>query len=128
MISQYNISDPDKKYGVKNLGNVVSKRLKMQGFIVGDPDFGVRIFSVPLLPNLGMISRLDICFESFLLVGRVLALLFLLPRGMLTPKHYSPSTLRTTKNTSPNGSRKGRSRLSKASQRVSTTRLGKPNS
>lgn len=40
MVSQYNISDPDKKYGVKNLGNVVSKRLKMQGFIVFDPDFG----------------------------------------------------------------------------------------
>ncbi|KAL6713861.1 hypothetical protein ACLMJK_008355 [Lecanora helva] len=40
MVSQYNISDPTKKYGVKNLGVVVSKRLRMQGFIVGDPDFG----------------------------------------------------------------------------------------
>lgn len=40
MISQYNISDPDKQYGVKNLPNVVTKRLKMQGFIVGDPGFG----------------------------------------------------------------------------------------
>ena len=36
MVSQYNISDPDKRYGVKNLGAVVSKRLKMQGFIVFD--------------------------------------------------------------------------------------------
>lgn len=40
MISQYNISDPDKKYGVKNLGAVVGKRLKMQGFIVFDANMG----------------------------------------------------------------------------------------
>ena len=40
MVSQYNISDPQNRYGVKNLGSVVGKRLKMQGFIVGDPDFG----------------------------------------------------------------------------------------
>ena len=40
MVSQYNITDPEKKYGIKNLSNVVSKRLKMQGFIVSDPDFG----------------------------------------------------------------------------------------
>lgn len=40
MVSQYNISNPDKKYGVKNMSNVVSKRLRIQGFIVGDPDFG----------------------------------------------------------------------------------------
>ncbi len=40
MVSQYNISEPEKRYGVKNLGSVVGKRLKMQGFIVGDPDFG----------------------------------------------------------------------------------------
>ena len=40
MISQYNISDPDKRYGVKNLGAVVAKRLKMQGFIVFDANMG----------------------------------------------------------------------------------------
>lgn len=40
MVSQYNISDPDKKYGVKNLGAVVGKRLKMQGFIVFDENMG----------------------------------------------------------------------------------------
>ena len=40
MISQYNISDPDKRYGVKNLGAVVGKRLKMQGFIVFDANMG----------------------------------------------------------------------------------------
>ncbi|KAI9784377.1 MAG: hypothetical protein M1835_003604 [Candelina submexicana] len=39
MVSQYNLT-PDKLYGVKNLMNFVAKRLKMQGFIVGDPDFG----------------------------------------------------------------------------------------
>lgn len=50
MISQYNITDTDKKYGIKNLGLVVGKRLKMQGFIVGDPDFGVRVSSVTLFP------------------------------------------------------------------------------
>ena len=40
MVSQYNISEPDKKYGVKNLGYMVGKRLKMQGFIVGDAGLG----------------------------------------------------------------------------------------
>ena len=40
MVSQYNISDPDKRYGVKNLGLVVGKRLKMQGFIVFDANMG----------------------------------------------------------------------------------------
>ena len=40
MISQYNISDPDRRYGVKNLGAVVGKRLKMQGFIVSDANMG----------------------------------------------------------------------------------------
>lgn len=40
MISQYNISEPEKRYGVKNLVNVVAKRIRMQGFIVADPDFG----------------------------------------------------------------------------------------
>jgi len=39
MISQYNLP-PDQRYGVKNLMNFVSKRLLMQGFIVGDPGFG----------------------------------------------------------------------------------------
>lgn len=42
MISQYNISDPKKRYGVQNLMNVVSKRLKMQGFIVLDPEYGAQ--------------------------------------------------------------------------------------
>lgn len=40
MVSQYNISDPNKRYGVKNLGSVVGKRLKMQGFIVFDANMG----------------------------------------------------------------------------------------
>jgi NADPH-dependent curcumin reductase CurA len=35
MISQYN-NTPDQAYGVRNLMMVVAKRLKMQGFIVGD--------------------------------------------------------------------------------------------
>ena len=42
MVSQYNISDPDKRYGVKNLGAVVGKRLKMQGFIVFDANMGAK--------------------------------------------------------------------------------------
>lgn len=50
MISQYNITNVDKKYGIKNLGLVVRKRLKMQGFIFSDPDFGVRVSSVLLFP------------------------------------------------------------------------------
>lgn len=40
MISQYNVSSEEERYGVKNLLNVLTKRLKMQGFIVGDPGFG----------------------------------------------------------------------------------------
>ena len=40
MISQYNITDPDKRYGVKNIGAVVGKRLKLQGFIVFDANMG----------------------------------------------------------------------------------------
>lgn len=40
MVSQYNISDPDKRYGVKNIGAVVGKRLRMQGFIVFDANMG----------------------------------------------------------------------------------------
>ena len=40
MISQYNAASVDELYGVKNLRDVVSKRLKMQGFIVYDPEMG----------------------------------------------------------------------------------------
>ncbi|KAL9585226.1 MAG: hypothetical protein Q9212_001656 [Teloschistes hypoglaucus] len=40
MVSQYNASSEEERYGVKNLINVFTKRLKMQGFIVGDPGFG----------------------------------------------------------------------------------------
>jgi len=39
MVSQYSASE-DQKYGIKNLMNVVSKRLTIRGFIVGDKDFG----------------------------------------------------------------------------------------
>ncbi|KAF2758802.1 NAD(P)-binding protein [Pseudovirgaria hyperparasitica] len=35
MVSQYNLT-PDQLYGVKNLMNIVGKRIKFQGFIVGD--------------------------------------------------------------------------------------------
>lgn len=40
MISQYNAKDNSERYGVKNLMEVVSKRITMQGFIVGDEGFG----------------------------------------------------------------------------------------
>ncbi|KAL8722698.1 MAG: hypothetical protein Q9225_000865 [Loekoesia sp. 1 TL-2023] len=40
MISQYNVASAEERYGIKNMYNVVWKRLKMQGFIVGDPDMG----------------------------------------------------------------------------------------
>ena len=39
MISQYNL-EPKNLYGVPNLMMVVGKRLKMQGFIVGDANMG----------------------------------------------------------------------------------------
>ncbi|KIW22556.1 uncharacterized protein PV07_10844 [Cladophialophora immunda] len=41
MISQYN-KPLAEQYGVKGLFNIVSKRLKMEGFIVTDPRFGPR--------------------------------------------------------------------------------------
>ncbi|KAL9600944.1 MAG: hypothetical protein Q9219_002879 [cf. Caloplaca sp. 3 TL-2023] len=40
MISQYNAASAEERYGIKNITNVVWKRLKMQGFIVSDPDMG----------------------------------------------------------------------------------------
>jgi len=39
MISQYNLK-PSDAYPIKNLGNVVGKRLKIQGFIVSDANMG----------------------------------------------------------------------------------------
>lgn len=39
MISQYN-KRPDELYGVKNLMHIVAKRLKFEGFIVGDKKMG----------------------------------------------------------------------------------------
>ena len=39
MISQYN-KTPDQYYRVKNLLLVVSKRIKIQGFITSDKDLG----------------------------------------------------------------------------------------
>lgn len=39
MISQYNV-DPKDAYPIRNLVQIVGKRLKFQGFIVGDPGLG----------------------------------------------------------------------------------------
>ncbi len=39
MVSQYNVGSMDERYGVKNLVNVIPKRLKIQGFIQMDKDF-----------------------------------------------------------------------------------------
>ncbi|QIW96998.1 hypothetical protein AMS68_002516 [Peltaster fructicola] len=39
MISQYNLAASDR-YGLSNLMQIVAKRLKIQGFIVGDADMG----------------------------------------------------------------------------------------
>ena len=43
MISQYN-SKPDELYPIRNLMQVVGKRLRIQGFIVGDPNMGPKYF------------------------------------------------------------------------------------
>lgn len=40
MISQYNITDPEERYGIKQMPMVVRKRLRLRGFIVNDPDMG----------------------------------------------------------------------------------------
>jgi len=39
MISQYNLK-PEETYKIGNLMQIVGKRLKIQGFIVGDPNMG----------------------------------------------------------------------------------------
>jgi len=39
MISQYNLK-PEEAYPIRNITTVIGKRIKMQGFIVGDKDFG----------------------------------------------------------------------------------------
>jgi NADPH-dependent curcumin reductase CurA len=39
MVSQYSLG-PDERYPIRNLMNVVAKRLTIRGFIVGDPDMG----------------------------------------------------------------------------------------
>jgi NADPH-dependent curcumin reductase CurA len=44
MISQYN-AKPDEAYGVRNLMMIVGKRLRFEGFIVGDPNFGPKYFN-----------------------------------------------------------------------------------
>ncbi|KAK6955257.1 hypothetical protein Daesc_002888 [Daldinia eschscholtzii] len=43
MISGYN-SPPDQRYGVKNLIQVIAKLITMQGFLVGQPEFGPAYF------------------------------------------------------------------------------------
>ena len=39
MILQYNLSH-DKKYWLAGLESIFGRRIKIQGFIMGDPDFG----------------------------------------------------------------------------------------
>lgn len=40
MISQYNNSSTSDAYAVKNLGLVIGKSIKLQGFVVSDPNMG----------------------------------------------------------------------------------------
>ena len=40
MISQYNNANAGEVHSVKNITSIVPKRIKMQGFIVSDPDMG----------------------------------------------------------------------------------------
>lgn len=39
MISQYNLK-PEESYAIRNVMAIVAKRIKMQGFIVGDANMG----------------------------------------------------------------------------------------
>ncbi|KAI1802749.1 NAD(P)-binding protein [Daldinia bambusicola] len=43
MISGYNLP-PDQRYGIKNLMQLIVKRVTMQGFLVGEPEFGPAYF------------------------------------------------------------------------------------
>jgi len=44
MISQYNLA-PEERYRPKNFIMLVSKRIAMQGFIVGDAGFGPKYYN-----------------------------------------------------------------------------------
>lgn len=44
MVSQYNLK-PGEQYGVKNLMQVVAKRITFRGFIVSDKDFGPKFYA-----------------------------------------------------------------------------------
>ena len=72
MVSQYNISDPDKKYGIKNIGLVVGKRIKMQGFIVVDAN--MYVFSEISFSLLNKVLSFETCLGSVLSCRHVLIL------------------------------------------------------
>ena len=44
MVSQYNLR-PEEQYPIRNLMQIVSKRIKMQGFIVGDANMGPKYYA-----------------------------------------------------------------------------------
>lgn len=62
MISQYNLP-VDQRYGIKNLSQIVTKRLKMQGFIVGDPGFGPKYFH-ERNERIAAVSRICIAYSA----------------------------------------------------------------
>lgn len=43
MISQYN-AKPEERYGIKNTFKIVSSRITMRGFIVGDANMGPKYY------------------------------------------------------------------------------------
>lgn len=44
MISQYNVATPNDLYPFRNLTQIVTKRIKMQGFIVTDANMGPKYY------------------------------------------------------------------------------------
>lgn len=67
MISQYDLPH-EKRYGVKNLFQVVSKRLKMQGFIMGDyspAQMGMAVVALTKMVTNGEVQTEETILDGF---------------------------------------------------------------
>lgn len=91
MISQYNISDPDKRCEVKNIEGVVGKCLKMQGFIISDANMGPK-YAADHQKNIAKwISEGTFKSQQSVIVGMDNAVKGLL--GMLKGENFGKSVL-----------------------------------
>ena len=104
MISQYN-AKPEERYGVRNLSNVVTKRLDFRGFIVSDPGFGPKywedcqrtvgkwIADGSFKPEMHVVEGIDNAAEGFL--------------GMLKGENFGKAMLKVAESDWEKGPAKG---------------------